>query len=36
MTTTKEVSVVEEKEHFSDFLGRGAYGRKRIRILKRG
>ena len=34
--TTKEVSVVEAKKHFSDLLGQVAYGRKRIRILKRG
>jgi prevent-host-death family protein len=36
MMTTKEVSVVEAKKHFSDLLGQVAYGRKRIRILKRG
>ncbi len=34
--TTKEVSVVEARKHFSDLLGQVAYGRKRIRILKRG
>ena len=34
--TTKEVSVAEAKKHFSDLLGQVAYGRKRIRILKRG
>lgn len=33
---TKEVSVAEAKKHFSDLLGRVAYGGERITILKRG
>ena len=36
MMTTKEIGVAEAKKHFSDLLGQVAYGRKRIRILKRG
>jgi len=32
----KEVSVAEAKKHFSDLLGRVAYGGERITILKRG
>lgn len=32
----KEVSVAEAKKHFSELLGRVAYGGERIKILKRG
>jgi prevent-host-death family protein len=34
--TKAEVNVAEAKKHFSDLLGRVAYGRERITILKRG
>ena len=34
--TQKEVSVAEAKKHFSDLLGRVAYGGEQIMISKRG
>lgn len=33
---TREVSVAEAKKHFSELLGRVAYGGERILISKRG
>ena len=34
--SNREVSVAEAKKHFSELLGRVAYGRERIVISKRG
>ena len=36
MMVNKEVSVAEAKKHFSELLGRVAYGGERIIISKRG
>ncbi len=36
MMANKEVSVAEAKKHFSELLGRVAYGGERIVISKRG
>jgi len=34
--TTKNIGVAEAKKHFSELLGRVAYGGERIKISKRG
>jgi prevent-host-death family protein len=36
MMINKEMSVAEAKKHFSDLLGRVAYGGERVTILKMG